>query len=326
MPQHMSSVAEAMTVFMRIIGLSKESLRNIFLRGEFEEFPDEKSMHGTARLAEMLNYYSTKLQKNGSTAKFLMEEISVLEEAKGIHLANFFSRNAFLTLLQRKVSAISEIPVKFVEVIWDYVECVAIQVLMQNCESFLQVQAFTKRAIQNLMSKIKEKSKDRVMEIVEMEKLIDYTCDPEYMSALNKLMAQKQVFEFVMNNVHRSTSIRIEGFGDIEVGHLRSFPGIRDDAFDMKMRISAYWKIVVKRLVDGVVLHLMLSLHKLINGEMEKVIVSEIMSAHHGAMDWMLEESLSVTKKREMLNKRVELLKDSKEVMGKVMDRIALDD
>ncbi|KAM7505476.1 hypothetical protein LguiB_004380 [Lonicera macranthoides] len=178
-PQHMSSVAEAMTVFMRIIGLSKESLRNIFLRGEFEEFPDEKSMHGTARLAEMLNDYSTKLQKNGSTAKFLMEEISVLEEAKGIHLANFFSRNAFLTLLQRKVSAISEIPVKFVEVIWDYVECVAIRVLMQNCESFLQVQAFTKRAIQNLMSKMKEKSKDRVMEIVEMEKLIDYTCDPE---------------------------------------------------------------------------------------------------------------------------------------------------
>ncbi|KAM7500180.1 hypothetical protein LguiA_024594 [Lonicera macranthoides] len=329
MPQHLSSVAEAMTVFMRIIGLSKESLRKIFLRGEFDEFPDENLMHGTARLAEMLNVYSTKLQKsaeNGSTGKFLMEEISVLEEAKGIHLANFLSRNAFLTLLQRKVSAISEIPVKFVEDVWDYVESVVIRVLMQNCESYLQVQAFTKRAAQNLMGKMKEKSKDRVMEIVEMEKLIDYTCDLEYMSTWNELMAQKHGFEVVMNNSYASTGIRIEGFGDIEVGHLRSFPGIRDEAFDMKMRISAYWKIVVKRLVDGVVLHLMLSLQKLINGEMEKDIVNEIMSAHGGAMEWMLEESLSVTKKRERLNKRVELLKDSKEVMGNVMDRIALDD
>ncbi|KAM7505471.1 hypothetical protein LguiB_004375 [Lonicera macranthoides] len=329
MPQHMSSVAEAMTVFMRIIGLSKESLRKIFLRGEFDEFPDENLMHVTARLAEMLNDYSTELQKsveNDSTENFLMEEIRILEEAKGIRLANFLSRNAFLTLLQRKVLTVSEIPVKFVEKVWDYVESVVIRILMQNCESYLQVQSFTRRAAQNLILKMKEKSKDRVMEIVEMEKLIDYTSDPKYMETWNELMGQKNVFELVMNNVRAKTGIIIEGFGDIEVGHLRSCPGIRDEAFDMKMRISAYWKIVVKRLVDGVVLHLMFSLQKLVKGEMEKEIVSEIMSAQGGAMEWMLEESLSVTKKRERLNQRVELLKDSKEVLGKVMDRIALDD
>lgn len=32
------------------------------------------------------------------------------------------------------------------------------------------------------------------------------------------------------------------------------------------MRLSAYWKIVLKRLVDGVALHLLLSLQRLVNG------------------------------------------------------------
>ena len=54
MPRALSSTAEALTVFMQIIGAAKESLRKILLRGEFDEYQDEKRMHCTARLAEML--------------------------------------------------------------------------------------------------------------------------------------------------------------------------------------------------------------------------------------------------------------------------------
>ncbi|KAM7505469.1 hypothetical protein LguiB_004373 [Lonicera macranthoides] len=330
MPQNLSSVAEAMTAFMRVIGSSKESLRKILLRGEFDEYPDEKLMHGTARLVEMLNDYSTELQKSAEsnlTKNFLVEEIKVIEEAKGIGLPNFLSRTAFISLLQRKVSAISGCPVNFVEDVWDYIESVVIAVLMQHCENYLQVQPITRRAAQNLISKMKEKSKDRVMEMVEMEKCTDYTCDPEYMSIWGKLMAQRHVFENAINNESIDSVINIEGFGVAFVAHLRSasYANIRDQAFDMKMRISAYWKIVLKRLVDNVALHMLLSLQRLVNGEMEGEIVSELMGAHGGAMEWMIEESPSVAKKRERLNKRIMLLKDSKEVMAKVMDRIALE-
>ncbi|KAM0980431.1 hypothetical protein ACFX2A_013870 [Malus domestica] len=38
MPKSLTSVAEAMTAFMQIIGSAKESLRKILLRGEFEEY------------------------------------------------------------------------------------------------------------------------------------------------------------------------------------------------------------------------------------------------------------------------------------------------
>ncbi|KAI8546584.1 hypothetical protein RHMOL_Rhmol07G0130200 [Rhododendron molle] len=64
MPQNLSSVAEAMMAFMRIIGSSKESLKKILLRGEFDEYPDEKHRHCTARLVEMLNQYSDELPKS----------------------------------------------------------------------------------------------------------------------------------------------------------------------------------------------------------------------------------------------------------------------
>ncbi|KAL3635566.1 Dynamin-related protein 4C [Castilleja foliolosa] len=128
MPKHLNSVAEAMTMFMHIIDYAKESLRKILLQGEFDEYPDDKEMHGTTRLAEMLNKYSEELHPNKSTVNdsdvkkgFLVDEIKVLEESKSIGLPNFMPKSAFLTLLHRKVHSISDKPVDFVEKIWSYV-------------------------------------------------------------------------------------------------------------------------------------------------------------------------------------------------------------
>ncbi|KAF8365219.1 hypothetical protein HHK36_032770 [Tetracentron sinense] len=103
MPNHLSSVADALTTFMGILGSVKESFRKIFIRGEFDEYPNDKEMHCTARLAEMLNELSKELQlkceNNDSGDEFLMEEIKVLEETIGIGLPNFLPRTAFLSIL-----------------------------------------------------------------------------------------------------------------------------------------------------------------------------------------------------------------------------------
>lgn len=185
MPKSLSSVAEAMTAFMQIIGCAKESLRKVLLRGEFEEFSDDKRMHCTARLVEMLNQYSDDLYKckeSDPKINFLMEEIKILEEAKGIALPNFLPRNAFLTILQSKVRGISSIPIGFVDQVWSYIEDVVISVLMRHSENYYQLQLSARRAGHNLMAKMKERSIKWMMEIVEMEKLTDYSCDPEYVN------------------------------------------------------------------------------------------------------------------------------------------------
>ncbi|KAM0980426.1 hypothetical protein PS2_013390 [Malus domestica] len=326
MPKSLSSVAEAMTAFMQIIGLAKESLRKILLRGEFEEYAEDNRMHCTARLVEMLNQYSDELHRcpeSDAKSNFLMEEIKILEENKGISLPNFLPRNAFHIILQRKVNGISSIPIAFVEQVWIYIEEAVISVLMRNSENYYQLQLSARRAGHNLMAKMKEGSIKWMLELVEMEKLTDYTCDADYVSEWNKLMAsQNQFIHGVLTDENKPSIIAIEGIGEIEVGVLRKYPHVLAQAYDLKMRMTAYWKVVLRRFVDFMALHLQLSVNNLVNKEMEAEIVNELMGPYGGGIERMLEESPAVAVKREKLNKSIKKLRDSKEVVAKIMDSI----
>ncbi|XP_050122901.1 dynamin-related protein 4C-like, partial [Malus sylvestris] len=324
MPKSLSSVAEAMTAFMQIIGLAKESLRKILLRGEFEEYAEDNRMHCTARLVEMLNQYSDELHRcpeSDAKSNFLMEEIKILEENKGISLPNFLPRNAFHIILQRKVNGISSIPIAFVEQVWIYIEEAVISVLMRNSENYYQLQLSARRAGHNLMAKMKEGSIKWMLELVEMEKLTDYTCDADYVSEWNKLMASQNQFIHGVLTDENKPSI-IEGIGEIEVGVLRKYPHVLAQAYDLKMRMTAYWKVVLRRFVDFMALHLQLSVNNLVNKEMEAEIVNELMGPYGGGIERMLEESPAVAVKREKLNKSIKKLRDSKEVVAKIMDSI----
>nr|DAD23946.1 TPA_asm: hypothetical protein HUJ06_025409 [Nelumbo nucifera] len=325
LPQHLSSPAEAMTAFMRILGSAKESLKKILVRGEFDEYPDDKFMHCTARLSDKLNEYSKELnmKQEDSKEKFLMEEILLLEESKGIELPNFLPRTAFLAILQRKVKEVSITPIKFVQEVWNYVEEVVVRVLMKHSESYPQLQSCTRRAAQNLIGKMKDQSINRVTEIVEMEKITDYTCNPDYMSTWRGLMAKQEIFMKSFNDPFQCSSVNIEGLGTVELQHLREYGGMVQQAYDLRMRIRAYWTIVLQRLVDSLALHLLFSVQNLVNREMEKEIVMELMGPYSGGVERLLEESPSVAQKRDRLNKSVKLLKESKEVVAKIMDRIA---
>ena len=321
MPKSLSTVAEAMTSFMQIIGVSKESLEKILVRGEFEEFKDQKRMHCTARLVEMLNEYSDQLHKcdqsETNSQNFLMEEVSILEEAKGIKLPNFVPRNAFLVILQGKVNEIKDMPIEF--------EDVVISVLMKHSENYYQLQLSTRRAGHNLMAKMKERSVKWMSEIVEMEKLTDYTCNPEYVSEWTRLMAGQTAFLSGLYGADQPSKITV-CIGEVEVAGLRKYTlDLVSQAFDMKMRMIAYWKVVLRRLVDSMALHLQLSVTNLVNKEMEKEIINELMGPSYGSgtgIERMLEESPSVAVKREKLVKSIKKLKDSKEVVSKIMDGI----
>ncbi|KAL6129456.1 hypothetical protein ACLB2K_072806 [Fragaria x ananassa] len=329
MPKSLSTVAEAMTSFMQIIGVSKESLKKILVRGEFEEYKDQKRMHCTARLVEMLSEYSDQLDKyDHSETKcqnFLMEEISILEEAKGIKLPNFVPRNAFLVILQGKVNEIKDLPIEFVERVWTYIEDVVISVLMKHSECYYQLQLSTRRAGHNLMAKMKEKSIKWMNEIVEMEKITDYTCNPEYVSEWARLMAGQTAFLSGLYGADHPSKITV-CVGEVEVEGLRKYSQeLVSQAFDLNMRMIAYWKVVLRRLVDSMALHLQLSVTNLVNKEIEKEIINELMGPNYGCgsgIERMLGESPSVAVKREKLVKSIKKLKDSKEVVSKIMDGI----
>ena len=123
----------------------------------------------------------------------------------------------------------------------------------------------------------------------------------------------------VLNDKEWPSKVKLKGFGEIEVEKLRQSPHVLQQAFDMKMRMTAYWKIVLRRLVDCMALHLQLSVSKLVNMELEKEIVDELMGAG-GGIERMLDELPSVDAKRLKINKSIELLQKSKEVVARIMD------
>ncbi|KAK1379719.1 Dynamin-related protein 4C [Heracleum sosnowskyi] len=321
LPQKLSSVAEATTTFMRIVGLSRESLKKLLVRGEFEEYPDDKSMHCTARVAELLDKFSEDIKISSDNNSFLMTEIEVLEETKAIALPNFLPRSAFQALLHLKIKAMAEIPANFIAKVWDYVETVVIAVVVHHCEKYPQFQSHMTVAARNLISSVKEKSTERVLEIVEMEKLAGYTCDPQYLAEWKKHLAYS-------GNLNQNNSvINLGFFGNINVSHLMNYPiGIKSEAFDLKCRITAYWEVVIKRMVDCIALQLLLSIQRFANGEMEAEIVNEVMDMKEGGIERLLIEMPSVALKRERLNKSISLLKESRAVVAKIMDKIAVSD
>ncbi|CAA7040655.1 unnamed protein product [Microthlaspi erraticum] len=275
----------------------------------------------------MLSQFSDNLQAQPHKVKpteFLMDEIKILDECKCVGLPNFIPRSAFLAILSQHVDGIRTKPVDFIKKIWDYIETVLSSVITKHSENFPQIQSSNKRAGRNLISKMKEQSVNRVAEIVEMEKLTDYTCNPDYMKSwTEKTASQEKFINSVLNDEKKSKKFSLTGFGDVEISHLRKYHAhLLQQAFDMKMRITSYWTIVLRRIVDNLALFLQFSVKNLVNAHFQKEIVAEMVDPKAGdGIQRMLEESPSVASKREKLKNSIKLLKESKDVVARIVDQ-----
>ncbi|KAL9321054.1 hypothetical protein ACSQ67_012893 [Phaseolus vulgaris] len=338
-PRKLTSLVDVISAFMHIFGLARESLSKILLRGEFDEYPDDKQMHCTARLVEMLDQYSNDLRKGSESDaenKFLMEEIRVLEETKRIGLPNFIPRTAFLTRLGHKVKAISCMSIEFIDKLWDYLEEVVMAVLKHHSEHYHQLQTCTKLVGRKLIDKMKEKSMKYMKEVLEMEKLTDYTCSPEYTREYNKLIANRHNLVERVNAIspqiyaNASGVIKVAatspinvGFGEIQVSHLSQYITLLPQAFDLKVRLAAYWKIVLERLIDNTAKHMQFSIFNLLNEDVGYEVLKDMVSSSGGGIERLFEETPSVSVKRDELNRSIKVLKESKEVMASIIDKIS---
>ncbi|KAM6552366.1 hypothetical protein CsatB_002174 [Cannabis sativa] len=75
-------------------------------------------------------------------------------------------------------------------------------VTIMNRDTLFELQISAKRAGLDMIEKMKGNSMKCVKEIVEMEKLTDYTCNPEFEIEYKKFMAKKDVF---MSNVSQNS-------------------------------------------------------------------------------------------------------------------------
>ncbi|KAG8096710.1 hypothetical protein GUJ93_ZPchr0013g35048 [Zizania palustris] len=328
MPPDLNNVADAVRVFFHIVKQVSASLEKLLVRGEFDEFPEDRNLHGTARIAEMMNGYLKRLpaqcpvDSNGDNL-FLMEEVRVLEETKGINLPNFLPRSAFLVLLKKKVETVGHVPQDLVDEVWGYVEDVVVKILAKHSENFPQVQSSCRRAVQSLMDKARARSAQHVKELIEMELIADYTANPDYMKSWTEIMDCHEDFMEAVEDRSKPTSISLEVFGAVDVSHLREHVGLAGQAFDLRARLTAYWKSIVLRLVDGLALHVLRGVKRLVEHDLETELADELLGNKMAGVERMLSPSPSTGSKRERLKKSIVLLRQSKEVVANIMDRIS---
>ena len=172
---------------------------------------------------------------------------------------------------------------------------------------------------------MRENSKKQVLEAIEMEKLTDYTCNPVYMADYTKLMSQHDGFiKQVCDDEVVPCTVIIEGHGEVEVGHLRQFGHVLQNSFQtfLYVPVAYWWKIVLTRLIYTIALHLQLIINNLVNRESEKEISAELVSPS-GGIESLLQEPPIVASKHGKFNSSIQVLRESKEVVAKIIDRIS---
>ncbi|XP_071727205.1 dynamin-related protein 4C-like [Rutidosis leptorrhynchoides] len=333
---NLMSISHGMTGFMQIIGSVESSLEKILIKGEFDEDVDDKDMHGTVRLVEMLDEFSEQLHTSIKFPNnFLVEEIEVLEKTNGTRLPYLYPRSVFLQLLRRKVTIISDLPIEFVKKVFDYLETVCLRVLIDRCgnNNYPWLLSSMKKATRNVMDDIKDAFIERFIQMLETEKITDYTCDPNYIPSLNMLMGNpRDEFLKVIHN-HRNNdnndnniTMYVEGYGKMEFKHLLNVSeNMINQAFDLKMRMTAYWNIALKRMVDWTALQLQFWIRKIVNKEMYMGIAYEMVVRDNGVENTTSDDDddeLPMDIKRKMLHTTIAMLRESKRVITQVMNDI----
>ncbi|XP_022028517.1 dynamin-related protein 4C isoform X2 [Helianthus annuus] len=300
LPNIVNEIKEKLDEWMsRMSGSLKETLEKLLIHGEVVGLPD-KHKSCDARLAKMVDEFKIELHaEDESFENFLVDEMRVLKESGGIRLSQFVPEYAFSYLLRQKVSKISDLPISFVNKVWSYVESVSFEVLKDHCESFPQLYSPMKKASQKALEKIKNKFLQRAMDMIEMEKNTNYTCDPNFLASWKELKSANydKLSDAVVRR--RSKWIAINGYGDVKVDHLFDVPAnIREQAFDLKMKMVAYWAVVLRRMVDWSALNLRYWIQKFVT-EMGISVFTDMMLPGCG-IEKMMEGPRSVAEKRDI--------------------------
>ena len=75
---------------------------------------------------------------------------------------------------------------------------------------------------------------------------------------------------------HKLTKVLLHDFGEVEIDHLAKYTAADiDQVFDLIMRITAYWKVVIRRLIDTA-LHLQFTVNSLVNKDLEQAIINNL--------------------------------------------------
>ncbi|PWA98254.1 dynamin central domain-containing protein [Artemisia annua] len=319
LPRDHPSVYNKITAYTDIVVPLRNALEKILIRGEYDEKElDNKQISCNARLKEMLDNFTKELHTSVSKFSeiFLIEEIQFVENTYGLRLPGYLPQFVFMYFLKEKVTTIAHFPISFVNEVSAYLESVCAKVLIDICGNSPLLSSI-KKLVPNVIARMKKKLMKRVVEWIEVEKLTCFSSNPDFIASWRKIEENNHE-QFSKSMSTHCEVINIEGHGMINVKHLFHVkPDIRNQAFELKMLTTAYWEVVLNRMVDFVAFQLRFRMHEMVNKE----IVNELM-VNGAGIDHILDEPESGSKERERLQRNIDLLQESKIIIEDILNDV----
>lgn len=340
LPASISSLNEASATFMQMVAMTKESLRKILVRGDFNEFPDEEIMHGTAKLAEMLTQFSNELDQFHHNSclcdlkiNFLVTEVNYIlhsQEEKAGSLSDDAARKDLVDddARKKKEEEYSLMNLRFLDTVWCYIEQVMFGVLMKHIGRYIHLHFEVSSLSYILLGKMRCRMGQWITETMEMKETLvkDRGYRPELLSEHNSLISKCREFIYgVLDDKKRPSSIVVEGIGEIEVESLRKYSrDVLSRAFCVKMKQIEHRKMFTRIYVEGMASHLKLSIANLVDTYMDADMfdMQMLKEPEYGlGFREMLEK---YTLEREDLKDRIEKLKNTKEIFDGIVNAFNL--
>ncbi|KAK1440037.1 hypothetical protein QVD17_05863 [Tagetes erecta] len=240
------SASDAIPRIVRSITNANISIRKLFVTQEYEEYPDEMDMHVGPEISDrFLKLTNTLLYlKHDTRRPFLTFELWLLNETNWPSLTNFLPLSLAIRLLDDLFSYAHKPIESFLEDLISYVECVVVRILLDHGKQHVRMHETLKKMARLLVNHVKERFKDKVEDLINLEKKAIFTSSDQYPARLYETHKVTLPID--------KTFASIEGMGyHVKVDHLNIYPSYQvDSAFQLKQLMVVYWDFVVQRFVD----------------------------------------------------------------------------
>jgi hypothetical protein len=171
-----------------------------------------------------------------------------------------------------------------------------------------------KRLVREVLANSRTASMNFVERTLEKIRTIIFTTNDYYLDTLEKMRADMEL-------PTRDQMTRAVQLGNGETIQLSEIAGAvtqqHKHAWRMKVSAAAYWKVVQKRLADEIPLEIRFSLQESILETLDKAMYAEVWSAEN--LLAVMEEDPLVSQKRMLLQKRIDVLQTSLNLLSKFM-------
>nr|PNR51267.1 hypothetical protein PHYPA_010453 [Physcomitrium patens] len=279
-PRSIDSVNEAVAVFLRLQNEMLNMLTQVVRDGDFSLVPDDCTLHYTARLHEEFTKFAEDLGKSGlrlSQPSQTDEIRQMFSEHQGVALPDFLPHTVLHQLVKKQIDSITQTCIFLVDRVFKYAAEVVLHVQSLIFEAYPHLRDRHHKLAIQVLNETKTTTVEFVERMLAKERTVIFTTNASYLDTIAKINS-------AVETARRSNQAYIE----LDVGRIREglilneavpATGWYREAWEMKVRIAAYSKIMHERLADEIPLEIRNALQRTIVNRLQELTMMQAFSS-----------------------------------------------